>query len=46
MFNNLKHAVRRTQNPVRIKLDISRSRYVAIATQPVHRLQIRQIVHN
>ena len=26
--------------------DISRSRYVAIATQPVHRLQIRQIVHN
>ena len=26
--------------------DISRSRYVAIATQPVHRLQIRAIVHN
>jgi len=26
--------------------DISRSRYVAIATQPVHRLQIRPIVHN
>jgi len=26
--------------------NISRSRYVAIATQPVHRLQIRPIVHN
>jgi len=26
--------------------DISRSRYVAIATQPVHRLQICPIVHN
>jgi len=27
--------------------DISRSRYVAIATQPVHRLQIiRPIMHN
>jgi len=25
---------------------ISRSRYVAITTQPVHRLQIRRIVHN
>jgi len=26
--------------------DISPSRYVAIATQPVHRLQIRPLVHN
>jgi len=26
--------------------NISRSRYVAISTQPVHRLQIRPIVHN
>jgi len=26
--------------------DISRSRYVVIATKPVHRLQIRPIVHN
>ena len=26
--------------------NISRSRYVAIATQPIHRLQIRPIVHN
>ena len=26
--------------------DVSRSRYVVIATQPVHRLQIRSIVHN
>jgi len=26
--------------------NISRSRYVAIATQPVHWLEIRQIVHN
>jgi len=26
--------------------NISRSRYVAIATQSVHRLQIRPIVHN
>jgi len=25
--------------------DISRSRYAAIATQPVHRLQIRPVVH-
>ena len=26
--------------------NISRSRYVAIASQPVHRMQIRPIVHN
>jgi len=26
--------------------NISRSRYVVIATQPVHRLQIRPIMHN
>jgi len=26
--------------------NISHSRYVAIATQPVHRLQIRPTVHN
>ena len=26
--------------------NISRSRYIAIATQPVHRLQIRPLVHN
>jgi len=26
--------------------DTSRSRYVVIVTKPVHRLQIRQIVHN
>jgi len=26
--------------------DISRSRYVALATQPVHRLQIRPTMHN
>jgi len=26
--------------------DISRSRYVVTATKPVHRLQIRQILHN
>jgi len=26
--------------------NIWRSRYVAMATQPVHRLQIRLIVHN
>jgi len=26
--------------------DISRSGYVVIATKPVHRLQIRPIVHN
>jgi len=26
--------------------NVSRSRYVAIATQPLHRLQIRPIVHN
>ena len=30
----------------RVLANISRSRYVAIATQPVHRLQIRPIVHN
>jgi len=29
-----------------ILANISRSRYVAIATQPVNRLQIRPIVHN
>jgi len=28
------------------RADISRSHYVAIAMQPVHRLQIRPIVHN
>jgi len=26
--------------------DISRSRYVVMGTKPVHRLQIRPIVHN
>jgi len=26
--------------------NVSRSRYVAIATQPMHRLQIRSIAHN
>jgi len=30
----------------RVQADISRSRYVAIATQPVHRLQIRPTMHN
>jgi len=37
-----------TQGTERVQAvaDISRSRYVAIATQPVHRLQIRPIVHN
>jgi len=30
----------------RVLANISRSRYVAIATQPVRRLQIRQIMHN
>jgi len=30
---------------VQALVDISRSRYVAIATQPVHGLQIRPIVH-
>jgi len=29
-----------------ILANISRSRYVAIAMQPVHRLQIRPAVHN
>jgi len=29
-----------------IRYNISRSRYVAIETQPVHLLQIRPIVHN
>jgi len=31
--------------PVQAPANTSRSRYVAIATQPVHRLQIRPIVH-
>jgi len=30
----------------RVPADISRSRYVGIATQLMHRLQIRPIVHN
>jgi len=32
-------------NEYRTLADISRSRYVAIATKPAHRLQIRPIVH-
>jgi len=32
--------------PVQALADISRSRYVAAATQPVHRLQIHPIVHS
>jgi len=32
--------------PVQALTDISRSGYVVIATKPVHRLQIRSIVHN
>jgi len=49
--------VRKSIRPVKVELgivseynhvlaNISRSRYVAMATQPVHQLQIRPIVHN
>jgi len=31
---------------VHVLANISHSHYIAIATQPVHRLQIRPIVHN
>jgi len=41
------HSVNRAQSEYKRALaNVSRSRYVAIATQPVHRLQIRPIVHN
>ena len=40
--NNFKPGTERLQ----ALADISRSRYVVIATKPVHRLQIRQTVHN
>jgi len=41
--NKTKH---RASEYKHVLANISRSRYVAIATQPVHRLQIRPILHN
>ena len=41
-YNNFKPGIERVQ----ALADISRSRYVVIATKHVHRLQIRPIVHN
>jgi len=35
-----------TSHRASVLANVSRSRYVAIATQPVHPLQIRPIVHN
>jgi len=38
--------VRRLNTTKNVLANMSRSRYVDMATQPVHRLQIRPIVHN
>jgi len=46
MLNGQSNKVKPGTERVQALADISRSRYVAIAMQPVHRLQIRPIVHN
>jgi len=45
--NQKKQQIHQAQSEyTHVLANISRSRYVAIATQPAHRLQIRPIVHN
>ena len=56
-FHGRQEVLQKSEQPVNISnkayseykhvlANISRSRYVAVTTQPVHRLQIRPTVHN